>query len=95
MVAQSLRKICGVLTIIALFTIMFSAQFSHSDTMDTCVKKCVPNQCMKVVKNGTPAICEEMCKKYCLEGPVKVEYIVPPGDNSYLRKFCRYFGLIC
>ncbi|CAH8253148.1 unnamed protein product [Arabidopsis lyrata] len=91
MAAQSLKKTCNLLIVTALITMMFSAQISHSNNVDMCINlKCVPNQCMKVVKNGTPVICEEMCKKYCLEGPVKVDYIVPPGDHTYLRRLCRY-----
>lgn len=86
MVAQSLKKICGVLKIIAIFTMMFSAQVAHSDKIDTCVASCVPDQCMKVAKNGTPVLCEKLCKKYCLENPIGVDYLLPPGDNSHLKR---------
>ncbi|ESQ34603.1 hypothetical protein EUTSA_v10009517mg [Eutrema salsugineum] len=94
MSTQPLKKICGVLMIIALCVMMFSVQLSYSNTIDVSVKNCIP-KCMKVAKNGTPDICEKLCEKLCLESPIGLNYIVPPSDNGHLIRFCRYFGLIC
>lgn len=94
MAVQSLGKICRVLMIIALLAVMFSTQIAHSNTIEACVKSCVPNQCMKVAKNGTPAKCEKLCKQLCLESPVDVDYIVP-RKAGHIGKVCKFFGLIC
>lgn len=85
MASQSLKKICNLMIIAASFTLMFSAQISHSKNVDMCIKHCVPNQCLKEVKNATPTMCDEACKKLCNE-----QYVVR-GKSL----FCQAFPSMC
>lgn len=79
--------------VVVLFTMMVSTQVSHANTMDVCVKHCVPNQCMKVAKKATIPLCENACKKLCNENQFAQEkYIVNPPPNSYCN---RFFGVFC
>lgn len=83
MATQTLKKTCTVFMIAAIFTMTFSAQISQSANVEMCVKHCVPNQCMKVMKNPDPAVCEEACKKLCNKPQTaSTEWIIPPKDGS-------------
>ncbi|ESQ34612.1 hypothetical protein EUTSA_v10009885mg [Eutrema salsugineum] len=92
---QTMKKTCSILMIVAIFMMMFSAQISHSMNVEMCVKHCIPNQCMKVVKNPDPAMCEEACKKLCksqLNG--RQEYLVPPKEGrgtTIGNAICQFF----
>ncbi|KAG7597886.1 hypothetical protein ISN44_As06g021940 [Arabidopsis suecica] len=91
MAAQNLKKTCNLLIVTALITMMFSAQISHSNNVEMCIKHCVSNQCLKEVKNATSTICEDACKKLCNDlQNGKEKYIVPTKS-----RFCRYFPDWC
>ncbi|KAG7647159.1 hypothetical protein AtNW77_Chr1g0024621 [Arabidopsis thaliana] len=95
MAAQSLKKTCDLLIITTLLAMMFSAQISHSNNVNMCIRHCVSNQCLKEVKNATPIMCEDACKKLCTEqqqsGQERYLVPVPPGTS----KFCRLFPKAC
>ncbi|WP_204280757.1 hypothetical protein, partial [Serratia marcescens] len=46
MAAQSLMMTCDLLIITTLLAMMFSAQISHSNNVNMCIKHCVSNQCL-------------------------------------------------
>ncbi|KAG7592552.1 hypothetical protein ISN45_Aa01g014240 [Arabidopsis thaliana x Arabidopsis arenosa] len=84
---------CSVFMIVAILTMMFSADIAHSNSIETCVKHCAQNQCLKEAKNPTPAMCDEACKKICnnqLFGGQK--FIVPVKGSS---RFCRWMPQYC
>ncbi|XP_024016313.1 uncharacterized protein LOC18026140 [Eutrema salsugineum] len=96
MAAQVSKKFCSVLIIVILFSMMFSAQVAHSNTIDVCIKDCVTNQCMKASKKATQAICGNPCKMIC--DPIKNggQYIVPgKGYQDPVKRFCSAFSWIC
>ncbi|KAF8105399.1 hypothetical protein N665_0158s0081 [Sinapis alba] len=89
MTAQSLKKSCTIFMIVAISTVMLSAQNSLSTNVEKCVKHCVPNQCMKVAKRYDMTICEEACKKICNKKVTShEEYIVPKTSGGFI---CTFF----
>ncbi|KAF2546957.1 hypothetical protein F2Q70_00020301, partial [Brassica cretica] len=89
-------KVASVLIIVILFTISFSAQVSHSKTIDVgCVKNCIVNQCMKASKKATPATCDNPCKTICTATGIK-SYIIPRGGGrDPVKAFCITFKWFC
>lgn len=96
MAIQVSKKITSVLIIVILFTI-FSAQFSHSKTIDVgCVKNCIVNQCMKASKKATPAACDNPCKTMCTSSMGIKNYFVPGhGGRDPIKAFCSTFSWFC
>uniref|UniRef100_M4D768 Plant thionin family protein n=1 Tax=Brassica campestris TaxID=3711 RepID=M4D768_BRACM len=95
---MEIQKKSSVFMIIVMITIAFSAHISHSvNVEEMCIKHCIPNQCMKVMKNPDLTVCKEACQKFCnnSEQPTvqminnskqpKVQVIVHPrGDGGLL-----------
>ncbi|KAF2546951.1 hypothetical protein F2Q70_00020302 [Brassica cretica] len=96
MAIQTSKKIASVLIVVILFTITFSAQVTHSKTIDVgCVKNCIVNQCMKASKKAIPATCDNPCKIICTATGIK-SYIIPRGGGRDLVKaFCITFKWFC
>ncbi|XP_010414348.1 PREDICTED: uncharacterized protein LOC104740888 [Camelina sativa] len=97
MAVQMSKRICNILMIITLCTMMFSAQVAHSNkrALDVCLRNCVTNVCMKTGKKATPAKCSDACKQVCDGNPYNSgEYFVP-GDKSPVKRFCEQFPWIC
>ncbi|EOA36586.1 hypothetical protein CARUB_v10011775mg [Capsella rubella] len=93
------QRICNILIIVTLATMMFSAQIAESNkiALQVCLHNCVTNVCMKAGKKATPAKCKDACSQVCDDNPFNNEgYVVPPGkgDNP-LVKFCKRFPWIC
>ncbi|ESQ34614.1 hypothetical protein EUTSA_v10009544mg [Eutrema salsugineum] len=82
MATQTMKKTCSILMIVAIFMMMFSAQISHSMNVEMCVKHCIPNQCMKLLKKPDPTVCAEACKKLCNKQQTEGEdYLVPAREG--------------
>ncbi|KAF2608553.1 hypothetical protein F2Q68_00044402 [Brassica cretica] len=82
MTTQTFKKSCIIFMIVAIFTVMFSAQNSN---VEKCVKHCIPNQCMKEAKKADMFICEEACKKFCNKHVTShEEYAVPTTDGGFM-----------
>ncbi|KAG7585318.1 hypothetical protein ISN45_Aa02g006810 [Arabidopsis thaliana x Arabidopsis arenosa] len=87
MAAQTMKKICSVLMIVVLFTMMVS---TYANLVEVCVKHCVPNQCMKVSNNATLPLCENACRKLCNEDNHSHEKYI--AHRSYCDGF---FWFLC
>lgn len=89
MMTQTLKKSCIIFMIVAICTVMFSAQNCLSTNVEKCFKHCIPNQCMKVAKKEDMTICEEACKKFCNKHvPSHQEYAVPSTGGGFI---CTFF----
>ncbi|KAL9308326.1 hypothetical protein AtEden1_Chr1g0038781 [Arabidopsis thaliana] len=86
----------SVLMIVAILTMMFSAHIAQSNSITMCVKHCAQNECLKAVKQPTPKICDEACKKICnnqLFGDEKWFVPAPKGSSQICRwapKYCQF-----
>ena len=90
MTTQTFKKSCIIFMIVAIYTVMFSAQNCLSTNVEKCVKHCIPNQCMKVAKKADMSICEEACKKFCNKHVTTLEkYYVPITDCGF---FCTHIS---
>lgn len=75
------------------FEVIFMAQTSHCNTLEVCIKHCVPNQCLNTLKDVTRYACENACKKMCNEQNKisGVQYIVrPPVTEKSKPGICKY-----
>ncbi|KAF2530513.1 hypothetical protein F2Q70_00030953 [Brassica cretica] len=73
--------------IIVMITIGFSPHISHSVNVEKmCIKHCIPNQCMKVMKKPDLTVCKEACQKFCSnsEQPNVQMIVHPRGDGGLL-----------
>ncbi|EOA36556.1 hypothetical protein CARUB_v10011697mg [Capsella rubella] len=96
MASQALKKTCNVLMVVAILTMMFSADIAHSRDVGMCVKHCL-YQCSKSAKKPTPTHCEETCKKDCNKQAISKEKVIfPPGEgDGGINKFCQNFPKAC
>ncbi|EOA36393.1 hypothetical protein CARUB_v10010832mg [Capsella rubella] len=82
MATQALKKTCRVFMVIAILTMMFSADIAHSNNVGMCVKHCLP-QCLKSANKHTPSTCEGFCKKSCNKQVIgKEESFIPRTDED-------------
>ncbi|KAF2602101.1 hypothetical protein F2Q70_00027159 [Brassica cretica] len=78
MTTQTFKKSCIIFMIVAICTVMFSAQNCLSTNV-------IPNQCMKEAKKEDMSICKEACKKFCNKHVTsQEEYAVPTTDGGYM-----------
>ncbi|CAN8291953.1 unnamed protein product [Cochlearia groenlandica] len=97
MTTQNLNKSCKILVIAMFLGVIFTAQTSHSNTVnDVCIKRCIPNQCLNKVKDATQDVCENACKKLCNEqNVIGTQYFVrpkPPETETGVCKYIKGFG---
>ena len=82
MKTQILKKSCTIFMIVAIWTMMLSAQISLSTNVEKCVKHCILNQCKKVSGKPDPKTCEIDCKTFCNKQLTTHEEFFVPKTGS-------------
>ena len=89
---MGIHKNSSVFMIIIMSMIVFSAHISHSIDVEMCIKDCIPNQCMKVIKKPDLTICKEACEKFCNKKTSVQMFVPPQRDGGFIIRYvCDYY----
>ncbi|KAF8116355.1 hypothetical protein N665_0019s0035 [Sinapis alba] len=96
MKTQILEKLCTIFMIVAICTMMFSAQISLSTDIEKSVNHCISNQCIKVSGKPDPTTCAGDCKTFCSKQlTTPAEFIVPKSNgvtDTIASYICKKFN---